>query len=88
MCDVGAADGDTMMSAARAGGDDGMIESKDGVINVKRMASVPSCKLVEVKGPRDRLSLQQIAWLELLSTFVHVEVIYIKEPVLPKASKA
>ena len=36
-------------------------------------------KLVEVKGPRDRLSAQQLAWLHVLAPFVSVEVCYVRE---------
>ena len=36
-------------------------------------------KLVEVKGPRDRLSAQQLAWLHVLAPFVNVEVCYVRE---------
>ena len=36
-------------------------------------------KLVEVKGPRDRLSAQQLAWLHVLAPFVDVEVCYVRE---------
>lgn len=40
-------------------------------------------KLIEVKGPRDELSTQQTAWLELLSPFIDVEVVYVTEVLLP-----
>ena len=36
-------------------------------------------RLVEVKGPRDRLSAQQLAWLHVLAPFIPVEVCYVKE---------
>jgi Fanconi-associated nuclease 1 len=36
-------------------------------------------KLVEVKGPRDRLSAMQIAWLHLLSTHCAVELCFVVE---------
>ena len=36
-------------------------------------------KLVEVKGPRDRLSAQQLAWLHVLAPVVPVEVCYVRE---------
>jgi len=39
--------------------------------------------LVEVKGPRDRLSSQQLAWLEQLGRFLPVQVLHVKEPPLP-----
>lgn len=40
----------------------------------------PACKFVEVKGPRDKLSHQQISWLNLLSSCCAVEVCYVNEP--------
>ena len=36
-------------------------------------------RLVEVKGPRDRLSSQQLAWLHVLAPFIPVEVCYVRE---------
>jgi len=36
-------------------------------------------KMVEVKGPRDRLSNQQIAWLRLLSGKVNIEICHVDE---------
>jgi len=36
------------------------------------------CKLVEVKGPNDRLSFQQKAWLHTLATVFRVEVLKVK----------
>jgi len=46
-------------------------------------------RFVEVKGPRDRLSAQQIAWLELLAPFVSMEVCFVREPEsMPDAVRA
>ena len=41
--------------------------------------SMQRVKLVEVKGPRDRLSAQQLAWLHVLAPFIAVEVCYVRE---------
>ena len=43
------------------------------------LLSTGRVKLVEVKGPRDRLSAQQLAWLHVLAPFVSVEVCYVRE---------
>jgi Fanconi-associated nuclease 1 len=46
------------------------------------------CKLSEVKGPRDVLSSQQLAWLAALSAApIKVEVFKVKEPEVEKAAR-
>lgn len=44
----------------------------------------PAAKLVEVKGPNDRLSDKQEVWIsELLTAGIHVEVLHVEAQVAP-----
>ena len=45
----------------------------------KAVARDDRVRLVEVKGPRDRLSPQQVAWLHVLAPIIRVEVCYVRE---------
>jgi len=48
--------------------------------NSKRDLAIGTAKLVEVKGPRDKLSDKQSVWIDTLANGgVDVEVLYVRE---------
>lgn len=56
-------------------------DDDDDCVIIEKPAPVRSmyARLVEVKGPRDRLSSQQRAWLNQLAPFIPVECCFVRE---------